>query len=102
QKGLPKRGEAIAWFEDDIARIKKHVAEQSLKLALTPEDVDRALAGEPHVVLTVEGATLVEDDPAPLERAYELGVRSVQLVHYIENPLGDFQTERPQHGGLTE
>ncbi|HWK39902.1 MAG TPA: membrane dipeptidase, partial [Hyphomicrobium sp.] len=102
QKGLPKRGEAIAWFEDDIARIKQHIAEQNLKLALIPEDVDRALAGEPHVVLTVEGATLVEDDPAPLERAYELGVRSVQLVHYIENSLGDFQTERPQHGGLTD
>jgi len=102
QKGLPKRGEAIAWFEDDIARIRQHIAEQKLKLALAPDDVDRALGGEPHVVLTVEGATLVEDDPAPLERAYELGVRSVQLVHYIENALGDFQTERPQHGGLTD
>ncbi len=26
----------------------------------------------------------------------------MQLVHYIENPLGDFQTEAPQHDGLTE
>jgi membrane dipeptidase len=102
QKGLPKPGEAIAWFEDDLARIKKHIAEQNLKLVLTPEDVDKAVAGEPHVVLTVEGATFVEDDPAPLARAYELGVRSVQLVHYIENPLGDFQTEAPQHDGLTD
>ena len=23
-------------------------------------------------------------------------------MHYIRNALGDFQTERPQHGGLTE
>ena len=30
-----------------------------------------------------------------LKRAYDLGVRHVQLVHYIKNPLGDFQTERP-------
>jgi membrane dipeptidase len=102
QKGSPKRGEAIAWFEDDIARIKQHCAEQGLKLALTADDVDKALAGEPHVVLTVEGATFVEDDPAPLAHAYELGVRSVQLVHYIDNPLGDFQTEAPQHDGLTD
>ena len=29
-------------------------------------------------------------------------MRSVQLVHYIENPLGDFQTEAPQHDGLTD
>ncbi len=102
QKGQPKRGEPIAWFESDLVRIKQHLSEQKLKLALTPDDVDRALAGEPHVVLTVEGATFVEDDPAPLAHAYELGVRSIQLVHYIENPLGDFQTERPQYGGLTD
>lgn len=102
QNGQPKRGEAIAWFESDIARIKEHLEQQKLKLALTPADVDRALAGEPHVMLAVEGATFVEDNPAPLAHAYELGVRSVQLVHYIENPLADFQTERPQYGGLTD
>jgi membrane dipeptidase len=101
QKGLPKPGEAGAWFESDLVRIKKHIADQGLKIALTPADVDKAVAGEPHVVLTVEGATFVEDDPKPLARAYELGVRSVQLVHYIENPLGDFQTEAPRHDGLT-
>lgn len=102
QKGQPKRGEAIAWFESDVARIKQHLSEQNLKLALTPDDVQKALAGEPHVVLTVEGATFVEDDLPPLAHAYEAGVRSVQLVHYIENPLGDFQTERPQYGSLTD
>ncbi|MEI9898804.1 MAG: hypothetical protein WDN31_00270 [Hyphomicrobium sp.] len=36
------------------------------------------------MVLTVEGATFVEDDVSPLAHAYELGVRSIQLVHYIE------------------
>src|SRR6185436_19500101 len=77
QKGLPKPGEAGKWFEDDVARIKEHLAAQNLKLVLTPEDVDKSLAGEQ-------------------------GVRSVQLVHYIENPLGDFQTEPPQHDGLTD
>lgn len=102
QKGLPKPGEAGAWFESDLVRIKQHIADQGLKIALTPADVDNALAGEPHVVITVEGATFVEADTGPLARAYELGVRSVQLVHYIESPLGDLQTETPLHGGLTE
>jgi membrane dipeptidase len=102
QKGLPKPGEAAAWFESDLARIKEHIAEQGLKIALEPADVDRALAGEPHVVLSIEGATIVEGNVSPLERAYEQGVRSVQLVHYIENPLGDFQTEAPRHDGLTD
>ena len=36
QKGLPKPGEAGAWFEDDLARIKGHIADQGLKIALTP------------------------------------------------------------------
>jgi len=102
QKGLPKAGEAGAWFESDLVRIKQHIADQKLKIALTPADIDKALAGEPHVVLTVEGATFVEEDAGPLDRAYELGVRSVQLVHYIENPLGDFQTEPPIYDGLTD
>lgn len=102
QKGQPKRGEAIAWFESDVARIKQHLREQNLKLALTPDDVDKALAGEPHVVLTVEGATFVEDALPPLAHAYEAGVRSVQLVHYIENPIGDFQTAAPMYDGLTD
>src|SRR5665647_2483050 len=62
QKGLPKTGEAGAWFEDDLNRIKQHIAEQNLKIALTPDDVNRALKGEPHVVLSIEGATIVEDD----------------------------------------
>jgi membrane dipeptidase len=102
QKGQPKRGEAIAWFESDVKRIKQHLSEQKLRLALTPNDVDKALAGEPHVVLTVEGATFVDDNIASLAHAWEAGVRSVQLVHYIENPLADFQTERPQYGRLTD
>ena len=85
QKGSPKKGEPGKWFEDDVGRIKEHLAAQNLKL-----------------VLTVEGATFVEDGIAPLAHAYEQGVRSVQLVHYIDNPLGDFQTEPPQHDGLTD
>lgn len=102
QKGVPEPGAAKAWFERDVGRIKAHVAEQGLKLALTPADIDKALQGEPHVVLSVEGATFLDEDPANLKLAYDLGVRHVQLVHYVRNVLGDFQTERPQFKGLTE
>ena len=98
----PKPGEALDWFEKDIARIKAHLAEQNLKIVLTPQDVDDALKGQPHVVLAVEGASFVDADPGQLERAYDLGVRHLQLVHYIKNPLSDFQTEKPEHDGLTE
>ena len=29
-------------------------------------------------------------------------MRHLQLIHYIKNPLGDFQTQPPVHNGLTE
>ncbi len=102
QKGEPEPGAAKAWFLRDLGRIKAHVAEQGLKLALTPDDIDKALRGEPHVVLSVEGATFLDEGPANLKLAYEHGVRHVQLVHYIRNVLGDFQTEKPEHNGLSE
>jgi len=101
QVGVPKPGEALDWFHKDIALIKAHLAEQNLKIVLSPEDVDAALKGQPHVVLAVEGASFV-DDPSQLKLAYDLGIRHLQLVHYIKNPLGDFQTEKPEHDGLTD
>ena len=102
QKGAPAPGDATAWFRGEMARVKAHLAGQKLGAALTPADVDRALAGEPSVVLAVEGASFLDDGIAGLEAAHAEGVRHLQLVHYVRNAVGDFQTERPEHGGLTE
>lgn len=103
QKGLPKSpDESMTWFEQELARIKKHLDEQGLKVATTSAHLDLALKGDPHVLLSVEGATFVEGDVTPLSKAYDEGIRHIQLVHYIQNPIGDFQTERPRHQGLTD
>ena len=102
QKSAPAKGAATAWFEAEAQRIRAHVAEQGLALATRPADVDAAAGGAAHVVLAVEGATFLDDGIAGLEAAYAAGVRHLQLVHYIRNGVGDFQTERPEHGGLTE
>ncbi|MBS0241562.1 MAG: membrane dipeptidase, partial [Proteobacteria bacterium] len=83
-------------------RVKKHASEQGLRIATTPADLERAAKGEPHIVLAVEGASFLDDDPKGLEFAYEAGVRHVQLVHYIRNGLGDIQTEAETHHGLTD
>ena len=37
-----------------------------------------------------------------LKAAYDAGVRHIQLVHFVRNSIGDFQTEAPKHGGLTD
>ena len=102
QKAEPREGEPLAWFRRELDRIKTHLSEQNLKIVRTPTDVDRALKGEPHVVLAVEGASFIENDMSRLRLAYDLGVRHVQIVHYVNNTVGDFQTEAPRHSGLTE
>jgi membrane dipeptidase len=102
QKGAPKDDEARTWLRDELKRVTAHIAEQNLRIVKTTSEIDRALGGDPHVVLSVEGATFADNDLASLQEAYDLGVRQVQLVHYIRNPLGDFQTSAPTHNGLTE
>ena len=102
QKGTPGRGEPIDWLKAEMARVKEHITAQGLDIVLAPEDVDRALRGAPHVVLAVEGASFLETDVGALRTAYDLGIRHLQLVHYIDNPLADIQTAKPRHGGLSE
>ena len=102
QTSIPKPGETYGWFQRELRRIKALLAEQNLKIVRTAGDVERALKGEPHVVLAVEGANFIENDIGRLKVAYDLGVRSLQLVHYSRNTLGDYQTVEPEHGGLTD
>jgi membrane dipeptidase len=102
QNGAPKPGATLAWFDEELARIKTHIADQNLKIARSADDVDLALRGDPHIVLSVEGPSFVDGDLSQLRAAYDAGVRHIQLVHYIKNAIGDFQTEQPKHNGLSD
>ncbi len=100
--GSPAKGGATAWLLDELGRVKQHLAEQKLSVVRTPADVERALKGQPHVVLSAEGATFADDGLSQLKAAYDLGLRHIQLVHFIANEIGDMQTARPKFGGLTD
>ena len=102
QSGAPKRSEATNWFKEEVARVVQHAREQRVKIVKTPADIDRAVKGEPHVVLSVEGASFLDDGIESLKVAYDAGIRHIQLVHFVRNTIGDFQTEPPTHNGLTE
>jgi len=52
-------------------------------------------------VFAVEGSDFLEGRIDRVQEAYDHGIRSLQLVHYRVNELGDIQTEAPMHGGLT-
>jgi membrane dipeptidase len=101
QRSEPKRADAVRWFQRELARIKAHMTEQGLKAALRPHDVDAALNGEPRIVLAVEGPAFIAG-PGDVQIAYDAGIRHLQLIHFIRNPFGDFQTSPPEHKGLTE
>lgn len=102
QTSEPKAGEALGWFQRELGRIKGHIAEQKLKIVRTPQDVDLALRGQPHIVLAVEGSNFIEREPARVKAAYDLGLRHLQLVHYTRSTLGDIQTEPAERPGLTD
>ncbi len=53
-------------------------------------------------MLSVEGASFLDDGIESLKVAYDAGIRHIQLVHFVRNTIGDFQTEPPTHNGLTE
>jgi membrane dipeptidase len=102
QKSEPKPGEALGWFQRELGRIKDHIAEQKLKIVRTPADVDRAMRGSPHVVLSVEGTNFIESDPRRVKTAHDLGLRHLQLVHYTRSTIGDIQTVPLERKGLTD
>ena len=97
----PAPGELWSYFQRKVAECDARLAQWQLPKALTPADIDAAQAGEPRVLIASEAANFLEGDPARLALAHAAGLRHTQIVHYIQSPLGDFQTAEPRHGGLT-
>ena len=68
----------------------------------TAEEAEAAWKkGRAAAFLSVEGAELLDCDEHKLERAYELGVRAVNLTWNYENALSGSNAEAPEKG-LTE
>lgn len=101
QVAEPQPGQIWAYFQELMADYEGRLVQWKVAKALTPADVDRALTGEPRVLLACESANFLEGQPERLAQAHAMGVRHLQLVHYIRTPLGDHQTAEPVHGGLT-
>jgi membrane dipeptidase len=102
QASEPAPGDLAKYFNSSLDRMKSYVAEHKLRTVLAPADVDACIAGESGIVLASEGADFLEGRLENLDAAFEKGLRHLQLVHYIRTPVGDFQTARPVHNGLSE
>ena len=95
-------GEAYRDFNRQFDRLLAIADSGVMSLALSPRDILAAHeASMPAMILCSEGADFLEDR---LERIAEVdakGLRSITLVHYNTNRLGDNQTNPPVHHGLT-
>ena len=96
------QGELRASFERQLNNATVGIAGNGVTVVRTVDDLQKASQGEPCVVLTAEGADFLEGSLEGLSVAYERGIRHIQLVHYIQNSIGDLQTERPRHNGLSD
>ncbi len=98
----PQPGELYRTTYAQLERVRTRITAGALLPVHESADLDRARRERRHAaILAVEGADFLEGRLERVEEAYTRGIRSIQLVHYRVNELGDIQTEAVRHGGLT-
>lgn len=96
-------GEAWASYQRQIGNIKALASAGLVYPIESLADFDAArAAGKVGALLTVEGGDFLEGRPERVAQAHADGVRSITLVHYRNNELGDIITGSPVHGKLSD
>jgi membrane dipeptidase len=90
----PNPGECLEAVEGYLASFEQ----SGMRIACEADEIH---AGDPALVLAIEGCDFLEGDLDRLDAMEARGVRSIQLTHYLVNETGDIQTVPPVHGGLT-
>ncbi len=97
-----KPGEAWASYKMQIANLRSQTAAAGASIVAEPADFLRIKRdGGVAALLCTEGADFLEGDLARLATVFADGVRSITLVHYRPNELGDIQTAPSVRNGLT-
>ena len=98
----PQPGQLYQYHLDRLAWMDELVARHGIRRALSVADLRAAhAAGQPAIILDIEGLDFLERKLERLAESYRRGVRHMQLVHYTPNDIGDFQTGAVVHNGLT-
>jgi membrane dipeptidase len=96
-------GEAWASYKRQMARLQSLVTRGLVAPVLSVPDVAAARAqGRIGAIWTVEGGDFLEGRADRVAEAFADGVRSITLMHYRNNELGDIITGTPVHKGLTD
>lgn len=91
--------EGWAAFQLQLTGLKELLGLSAAKIALTADELS---AGDQLTIyIACEGGDFLGGKIERIEAAYTDGLRSIQLVHYADNELGDLQTSAPQHNGMS-
>ncbi len=93
-------GDAWKEYKRQLNQVKSAYTNVQVKLTTDLLDLNytnKKIAG----LIAVEGGDFLEGKINLLEEAYQDGVRSIQLVHYVPNDVGDLQTSESTFNGLS-
>ena len=95
-------GEAWADYRRQIGLLQALVAAHKVLPGTNARDVRRAhLRHRTASIFAIEGGDFIEDRLDRVHQAHADGVRSITIVHYHVNQIGDIQTSAPHHERLT-
>lgn len=95
-------GEARESYELQMSSLRRALSDQGVEIVREPADFRREQRRRGvGALVTVEGADFLVGGLHNVSRAFADGVRSITLVHYRANELGDIQTAPAIRGGLT-
>jgi len=95
-------GEAWADCERQLTTFDDLVKREKIGFATSVRQMEAfRKRGQLAAFLSCEGGDCLEGNLGRLEQIYQRGVRSLQLVHYAQNTLGDLQTQPPAYNGLS-
>ena len=104
--GLVRNPEPGVLYKGHLERldwVDRLVRDYGIRRVLTVAELrDAKTKSEPAIIQDVEGCDFLDGKLERLEEAYKRGVRVIQLVHYIPNDIGDYQTGAVAHNGMTD
>ena len=93
-------GEGWKSYKNQVTQLRAVLNSVALPISTNPKDLGTK-NNEPICFISVEGADFLEGSLDRLDETYHDGVRSIQLVHYAPNEVGDLQTADANFNGLS-
>ncbi len=93
-------GEGWKSYKNQVTQLKSVLNSVGVPISTNSKDL-RAENREPLCYIAIEGGDFLEGSLEKLDETYQDGVRSIQLVHYAPNEVGDLQTADANFNGLS-